>query len=370
MTSAPKTPSTTAASPIRLTNLAPTTLSRVYRNDTLTFILAEESPEWLRAATAVGKLQEAQREAAARTRRQEPLQAAADVLLSHALSDDPMPDDIEETIARQRVDAESANLVTSAYTRALHNLTSILNDATRDAAPAVFDALDGLLRDVTAAARKIEAPSTLLDPAAVLASQRVDDHREWTRLTRSYTSLRRAQATLMKMNGLAPEESVRFPEALAIRDVDTLFEHWAAWRARGYLVDQHNARVQIPIRVPWPLGDQGSPDRFRLGVEGSSPEFFAWAVEAGATLWIPNERSLRVELARLTERLNDPDAAPVEIEGETTTFVEPRFGPRRPRQRGLGWFRAGGTAPVDTEPYVDIPADIAWMFDDAEAGAR
>ncbi len=369
MTSAPNTPPA-EANAIRLTNLAPTPLSRIYRNETLTFILAEESPEWLQAATAVGKLQTAQREAAKQTRRQDPLQAAADVLLGHALSDDPMPDNIEETIARQRVDVESANLVTSAYTRALHDLTSMLNDATRDAAPAVFDALDSLLGDVTAAARKIESPSALLDPAAVLASERVEEHREWTRLTRSYTSLRRAQATLMKMDKDAPESSVRFPEALAIREVDTVFEHWSAWRARGYLVDQHNARVQVPLRVPWPLGDQGNPALFRLGVEGSSPEFFAWAIEAEATLWIPNERALRTELQRLAERLNDPDAAPVEIEGETTTFVEPRFGPRHPRQRGLGWFRAGGTAPADVEPYVDIPADIAWMFDDAEAGAR
>lgn len=214
----------------------------------------------------------------------------------------PVPGDLEEQAGRAVLQLQARQGVIEGLQRANSELVGELDEAVMAGKAKLYAFLNDQLDTVFDAAVGLGDVSALLAAETVLATRRVEDHEAWTVLAGRYAGLRQAQATLDQALD-TPLAGVIEPamEAKVMPGVEDAFPEWRAWRTHGYLVDPSTGSRR-PLSPPWPAPRTSDPRNLKVS-EASSPEFFAWAVDAEAGLWIPTPTQLVAEQERLSRVL-------------------------------------------------------------------
>jgi hypothetical protein len=278
---------TTASKPLRVPTLASSDLRQVHSlGGPLGAALAADD-RWRAAVEALHALQAAGRALADAG---DPVAHLADELTAAAGNGEPI--DVLERAAAHSARADSVRVARLALQRAQVHLETELDQAARDAYPALYRALADQFDEVAEQLTATPAPRQLTSAETAIDAGRVSDWQAWRELLDRHAQIRQQQGKLMRLTGV----TTPYTEAAFIRQPERLWPEWVTfYRDGGRVADLDSPRRGEPIVPPWPTDGDG-----RVPAAGAGSEAFVmWALEADAELWLPTPDELAKESRRL-----------------------------------------------------------------------
>ena len=208
--------------------------------------------------------------------------AAAGPITAQDLNEDILP------IAMRNITGDLLRTVITRCIAETRDLPAQLDAQHRDD---LLNDLNDQLATVVEAASELAPLSDFATEADVLRSRRLDDYDEFRRLADQHRLIRDAQFQIAGTHYSQTEPLAG--EARYLKELELQFpkDDPAAW-----LKDRASSNWMRPAVAPW-----GSEDRLTV-TNTSTPDFFAWALESGAQLWVPTIAQHAAESRRLAQR--------------------------------------------------------------------
>lgn len=266
----------------------PGTVASLFRRANGELLAAfNELPDWVRGAQALNAVGSVRLPTIRQASLSEEL-AALIVRKAAAGESEVTLAEVHELVAEASVaSAAQAELIGAAQLAKIDVLRD-MSRAVESGARRIFGHLNVRLSDVVDEARALGIDPAMTAGEAVQLD-RVDQWRRMGELAAQYAELMKAGVSLR--NALRGDNIPARGEARRIRNVTTVYPHWAAWATAGVLRDK-NGELLERLNAPWPADGRDT--------EEVSAEWFRWLVATpAAEAWCPDAEELEAISAEL-----------------------------------------------------------------------